>query len=83
MKHVLLSFWFDSVAMLVIQSGVAVALEIIADPRHGGGFDGLLGVVDGLRQQHGSGVFASSTPAEVGLHLMHLLPKILESAKRR
>lgn len=39
-------------------------MEIITDSRHGG-FDGLLEIVEGLRQRHGGGVIASSTPAEV------------------
>lgn len=44
-----------------LQSGFAVALEVILDSRNGG-FDGLRGVIDGWG---GGGVFASGTPAEV------------------
>lgn len=57
---------------LLAQSGTAVALEIIADSRHGG-FEGLVSVVHGLRQRYGGGVFASSTRAEVREILRTLL----------
>eukprot|EP00752_Nemacystus_decipiens_P003580 g3301.t1 len=64
------------------QSGVAVALEIIVDGRNGG-FDGLLGVVQGLRKRHGSGVFASSTPAEAAKHARYMFQEeASESAKQ-
>lgn len=64
----------------VIQSGIAVALEIIADSRNGG-FDGLIGAVDSLRQRHGSGIFASDTPAEVTLRLVIVVPKTPNAPK--
>lgn len=49
---------------LFAQSGTAVALEIIADSRHGG-FDGVVSVVHDLRQRYAGGVFVSSTRTEV------------------
>ena len=59
--------------MIYLQDGVAVALEVIVDNRCGG-VDRLLGVVHGLQQRHGSGVFASSTPSEVMRHPALLAP---------
>ncbi|CAN0336644.1 unnamed protein product [Pylaiella littoralis] len=53
------------------ESGPVLALEIVAESRHGG-FEGLLGVVNGLRQRYGGGVFASSTPAEASEHARYI-----------
>eukprot|EP00903_Cladosiphon_okamuranus_P011349 g10697.t1 len=64
------------------RSGVAVAMEVIADSRQGG-FEGLQGIVDGLRQQHGSGIFASNTPREALEHARRIFhEEAKESSKQ-
>lgn len=61
------------------QNGAMVALEVIVESSNGG-FEALLGVVDRLRQRHGRGVFASSTPAQVNeVELFYFHVRLLQT----